>query len=356
MDSAEKIREISHSLEERLPNVQTEEATKNALVMPFITALGYDVFNPAEVVPEFTSDVGTKKGEKVDYALKKDGEVIMLIECKHHKDSLSIEKSHQLYRYFHNTESRFAVITNGIIYRFYSDLEKPNIMDQRPFFEFDLRKFSEAHLAEIKKFAKPSFDLDKILTTANELKYVGAVRKLLEQEFETPSDAFVRFLGKQVYEGNMTKSVQEQFDSIVRKAVAQFINERVNSRLQSAIVQDTEPDETAVEDEDEGNNGIVTTEEELEGYHIVKAIGREAVDVSRIIDRDTKSYFGVLLDNNNRKPICRLHFNRSQKYLGIFGKDKKEERHPISSLDEIYSFSEEIKETIRSYEATQKIA
>ncbi len=351
MEIAEKIYQLSQNVEKQLPHIQTEEATKNAFIMPFIAALGYNVFDPTEVIPEFNADVGIKKGEKVDYAIKKDGNVIILIECKHHNDSLSVERSSQLYRYFSVTDSRFAIITNGLIYRFYSDLENPNKMDSKPFFEFDIRNFNNAHLVELRKFTKVTFDLDKILNTANELKYVGAVGKILDREFETPSEEFVKFLTTQVYTGRLTKTVLEQFTDIAKKATSQFIVEKVNSKLKSAL-EGNKPKEQddALEEQ---SNDIETIQEEIEAFHIIRAIGREFVPVNRIIMRDTKSYCGVLFDDNNRKPICRLHFNRSKKYIGLFDKNKAETRNEIETIDDIYKFSNQIKDIVKYYQSSK---
>ncbi len=118
MSFDEKIAALIQRLPKLANHLQTEEATKNALVMPFIAALGYDVFNPKEVVPEFTADVGTKKGEKVDYAIMRDGETIILIECKKANGDLSQENMSQLHRYFTVTKARITILTNGIHYRY----------------------------------------------------------------------------------------------------------------------------------------------------------------------------------------------------------------------------------------------
>ncbi|HII07162.1 MAG TPA: restriction endonuclease, partial [Methanotrichaceae archaeon] len=177
MDFIDKIHELAARIPNQIEHIQTEEATKNALVLPFIAALGYNVFDPTEVVPEFTADVGTKKGEKVDYAVLMDENPIILFECKWCGANLDNEHSSQLYRYFSVTDGRFGVLTNGIIYRFYSDLEKPNKMDEKPFFELNLLDIDESLVEELKKFTKSSFDLDDILTTASELKYTKEVKQ-----------------------------------------------------------------------------------------------------------------------------------------------------------------------------------
>ena len=138
MDFIEEIRNLSTRIIKQKDVIQTEEATKTAFVMPFINLLGYDVFNPTEVVPEYTADIGTKQGEKVDYAIFKDNEVIMLIECKKYGEDLSDVHTSQLYRYFSVAHARIAVLTDGVLYRFYTDLEESNIMDTKPFLEFSI--------------------------------------------------------------------------------------------------------------------------------------------------------------------------------------------------------------------------
>uniref|UniRef100_UPI0040572CF2 type I restriction endonuclease n=1 Tax=Candidatus Electrothrix sp. TaxID=2170559 RepID=UPI0040572CF2 len=356
MDLIDKIKELAARIPQQLEHIETEEATKNAFIMPFINALGYDIFNPTEVIPEFTADLGTKKGEKVDYAIKKDDDIIILIECKWCGGDLHNDHASQLYRYFSATESRFAILTNGIIYEFYSDIDEPNKMDSKPFFTFNILSFQDHQVSELKKFTKSAFSLEDILTTASTLKYTNAIKKILEKELADPSEPFVRFFASQILDGRLTKSVIEQFTGIVKEARKQFINERINERIKSALsVNDTQEQEEKEQPNEEeasareDSNGIVTTEEEIEGYHIVKAVLRESVDVSRVVMRDTKSYCGILLDDNNRKPICRLHFNHAQKYLGVISQ-KKEEKIPLELIDDIYKYSDQLKATVQEYD------
>ena len=150
--------------------------------------------------------------------------------------------------------------------------------------------------------------------------------------------------------------MRESFLNLTKKAASQYINDQINERLKSAITGipsiSSEPQSEALsEDEDtqKDDSDVVTTLEELEGYHVVKAITRTVLDASRITQRDTKSYFGILVDDNNRKPICRLHFNRSQKYIGLFDIEKNETRHPIGTVDDIYSFADILKATASLY-------
>ena len=345
MDFEGRIREIASRVESARPHLKTEEATKNALVMPFLQALGYNPFDPAEVVPEFTADLGTKKKEKVDYAVMRDGEPIMLVECKCHEGRLEDLESNQLFRYFSATNARIGVLTDGVRYRFFSDLEKPNLMDKKPFMEFDLSDIENPLIPEIQKLCKEHWDLDATISAASELKYTRQIRKLLAQEYHEPSEIFVRHFASQVYPGKLTQSVKEQFTSLVRRAFRQFVNDSLTERLKTAM-NVNDPD--SVEDEtpsiETPSDGIITTEEEIEGYLIIKAILCKSIDPSRVTMRDTKSYCGVLLDDNNRKPICRLRFNTANKYLGIImDADKKEEKLPLENLDDIYKHAEAIK-------------
>ena len=354
MDLVDKIKDLASRIPKQMEFIQTEEATKNAFIMPFISALGYDVFNPIEVIPEFTADIGTKKGEKVDYAIQKDDDIIILMECKWSGADLHHEHASQLYRYFSATEARFGILTNGIIYQFYSDIDEPNKMDSKPFFTFNLLEFQNHQIKELKKFTKAAFSLDDILTTASTLKYTGAIKRVLGQELKNPSELFVRFFVSQIFDGRLTKPVIEQFTPIVQEAHQQFIKEKLNERLSSALSASEsnsveEPTNEEKEDTVEDDNGIVTTEEEIEGYNIVKAILRQALDVKRVMMRDTKSYCGILLDDNNRKPICRLHFNYSQKYLGILTM-KKEEKIAIENVNDIFNYSKQLLSTVAEYE------
>lgn len=361
LEFAERLTALAAKVRQQKAQIETEEATKNAFVMPFIsTILGYDVFNPLEVVPEFTADVGVKKGEKIDYAIMHGGTVQILIECKKSKEPLKIEHASQLYRYFAVTNARIAILTNGEVYQFFTDLDAPNRMDAKPFLMLDLNDVDETLLPELLKLSKDVFDLDSIISAAGELKYIGAIKRAIAAEFKQPEDDWVKFLTSKVYEGAFTQKVREQFTGLVTKATKQFLNDQVNERLKAALgapnfpmasdseIAATVTSEQPVED-DLIENGIETTLEELEGYHIVRAIVCGDVKPSRVIQRDAKSYFAVLLDNNNRKPIARLHFNRTQKYLGVFDADKAETRIPISSLDEIYEHAEKLRSSVKIY-------
>ena len=328
--------------------------------MPFINhVLGYNVFDPAEVVPEFIADVGTKKGEKVDYAIFQDGDPIMLFECKHYGVDLGKMPASQLYRYFSVTKSRFGVLTDGVIYRFYSDIDEQNKMDARPFLEINMLDVEAIDVDELKRFTKTSFDVEQILSTAKDLKYTREILRLLTTEWTDPSEAFVRHFAAQIYDGVKTKAVIEQFTRATKKALHQFLAKRISDRLKSALASTDheEPattgtagtEEKAAETIDE--TGIVTTEEEWQAYYAVTAILSPEVDPKRIMIRDGKSLCAILLDNTNRQPICRLYFNRAQKKIGLLNEQKVEERVAIESISDIFAHADQIKATVRRYKA-----
>ena len=350
MDFIDQLKALAAKVPALCDVLQTEEATKNALVMPFIQILGYDIFDPTEVVPEFVADVGIKKGEKVDYAVKKEGQIIMLFECKHCGGDLNIKHASQLFRYFATTETKIAVLTNGVVYRFFTDLEAPNKMDEKPFLEVDMLDLNETVVAELKKLTKPAFNLDEMMTAAGDLKYTREIKRLLAEQLENPSDEFVRFCATKVFNGPLTPTRREYFSHITKRSFHQFINERIDYRLKSAMSGHNAP---AAHEETEGAEAedvVATTAEEMEGYYIVKSILREIVDPARIAHRDTQSYMGILLDDNNRKPLVRLHFNRARKQIGVFDENRKEERIPIDALNDIYNHGDKMKRVLAFYE------
>lgn len=354
----DELEALGGRVEEYETALLTEEATKTAIVMPFISrVLGYDVFDPGEVVPEFVADVGLKKGERIDYALFRDGAVQILIEVKKISEHLDIKHASQLFRYFHTSSARIGVLTSGREWQFFTDLDQPNIMDEKPFLQLDLLAIDPYALPELKKLTKTAFDVESVVAAAEELKFVGSIKREIAAEFEAPSEELVRLLAGRVYNGMLTQRVKEQFARLSSKALRQFINDRVNDRLKSALQGAAPALSPALPDEPEpgessggdSGDGVETTIEEMEGYHIVRAIAVSEVPVARVTLRDTKSYFGILLDDNNRKPVCRLHFNRHQRYIGLLDESKSETRIPIERVEDIYTYSDAIREAVRRY-------
>lgn len=353
MDLIDNLKSLAARIASTRAIIQTEEATKNAMVMPFIQLLGYNVFDPTEVTPELIADIGTKKGEKVDYAILLDGKPIMLFECKKCGGDLHINHASQLFRYFHVTAARFGVLTNGLVYRFFTDLDQPNKMDNTAFFEFNILDFKERDVEELKKFAKSAFDINTILTTASDLKYTRVIQERLDEWVTSPPEELVRALSVELLAGRrFTPILKEQFTQITKRAFEQLLNERINARLKGAMTAETPiaadaAPIIALPDEAEA---VVTTAEEIEGLHIVRSILRDVVSPRRIVMRDNLSYCAILLDDNNRKPVCRLRFNNNQRLaVGIFDADKTEERFALEVIDDLYMFADKLKATLASH-------
>lgn len=235
MEFIESLKQFSERVTMLKDTISTEESTKMSLVVPLFQLLGYDVFNPSEFCPEYIADVGIKKGEKVDYAILEDGQPTILIECKSCSEQLD-KHSSQLFRYFGTSSAKFGILTNGIIYRFYTDLEESNKMDLVPFLEINMLQLKDSSINELKKFCKDNFDKDKIFSTAEELKYSSLIKGVLLKEFESPSDDFVRFILTDIYDGQKNQRVIEKFAPVVKRAFSALVNEIVNSKISSAQI------------------------------------------------------------------------------------------------------------------------
>jgi predicted type IV restriction endonuclease len=356
MDFKDEIKAFGDRAEKLKSQISTEEATKNAFIMPFIKALGYDVFNPLEVVPEFVADIGIKKGEKVDYAILRDGQPSILVECKHWSENLDVHNS-QLFRYFHTTKAKFGILSNGIVYRFYTDLVEANKMDEKPFLEFNVTDIKDNQIEELKKFHKSYFDVDNIVNTASELKYMTELKAAIHTEFQTPTENFVRHFGKQIYNGVLTAKVMEQFTALTKKSIQQYINDIITERLKSALKKENDGELISPEQEvamatvlEKTESKIETTDEEMEAFLIVKTVLRQKINASRVAYRDNQSYFAILLDDNNRKTICRLYLNGQKKYFAIIDEQKKEVKTEIATIDDIFNFAETLNKIVAEFD------
>ena len=359
MDFKDQIKMLGDRVEKLKAQVNTEEATKNAFIMPFIKELGYDVFNPFEVTPELVADIGIKQGEKIDYAIMQNGDPIILIECKHHAAPLNVNNASQLFRYFHTTKAKFSILTNGIEYKFYTDLVEANKMDEKPFFSFNITDIKDNQIEELKKFHKAYYDFDNIVNTASDLKHTSELKKLIHAEFTNPGADFVKHFARQVYPSVITAKVLEQFTNLTKNSLQQYISDIITDRLKSALTKETAivegQDAALILDTPADPNQIVTTQEELEGFMIVKTILRQKIPASRIAYRDALSYFAILLDDNNRKTICRLYFNGVKKYFVTLDEQRKEVRNEITSLDDLFNYSDALFKAVEWYDKAKEV-
>lgn len=345
----EDLKQLAERVVSLRESISTEEATKMSMILPFFQLLGYDVFNPSEFCPEYTADIGVKKGEKVDYAILIDNTPQILIECKWCGESLSKHGS-QLFRYFGTSQAKFGILTNGLTYQFFTDLDETNKMDLTPFLEIHLDNLKDAQINELKKFSKEIFDKDSIFSTASDLKYSSLIKTLLANDIEEPSDDFVRYILSNVYEGQKNQKVIDKFKPIVKKSFTGFINDIVNQKISSALTP--EDDDTPTEPTlSEPKSKIITTEEELEAFYIIRGILAGTIPVENIVYRDTESYFGILYKDNNRKPICRINLDTKNKQILIPDADKNFERIYIKSLNDIYSYKNKLIAVAKIYQA-----
>jgi len=252
------------------------------------------------------------------------------------------------------TPSKFAILTNGIIYKIYTDLDEPNKMDDQPFLEFSILDIRDSTISELRKFNKSNFDLETIFNSASELKYSNQIKQILAQQLDTPTESFVEYILGLVYTGRKTQNIKDKFKDVVKKSFNQFINELMSERIKSALEAKHEDkkqikENVETEEDSEPVSKIVTSENELEGYFIVKSILRDVVQSNRITYKDTESYFGILLDNNSWKWICRLSLGQGQKSIIIPDENKKSIKYNIADIDELYSFKEKLTLVVNRY-------
>ena len=348
MNFTEDLMQLAEKVQAIKPNIMTEEATKMSMIVPFFQLLGYDVFNPTEFCPEFVADVGIKKGEKVDYAIIINGEPVILIECKSCTENID-KHSSQLFRYFGTSNAKFGILTNGIIYKFYTDLDESNRMDLTPFLTLNLEDIKESLIPSIMKFTKSEFDKDSIFNVASDLKYTNLIKDLLKEEFENPSDDFIKLILSSVYEGQKNQKVIDKFKPLIKKTISSFINEMLNQRISSALNAENEKEAIEEPCKQEEVSKIITTPEEIQAFFIVRGLLTGTVNVEDIVYRDTESYLGILYKDNNRKPICRLNLDSKKLQILIPDENKNFERFYLTSLNDIYNYKDKLNQVAKRY-------
>ena len=230
-----ELRKISEKINQQRPMMTNEAATEQVSIRPFIRALGYDIYDLNEVQPQYTADARTSGSERVDYAIKQQGKPIIFIEAKSADKILSENYWRQLHDYFSASEARLGILTNGIEYRFYADLDKDNIMDSQPFLIIDMLNLDERLARELEGFTKVNFDPDHILSSARKL----AILPILDKEFRQPSKEFVRYFAKQVNPNRLEESDLEAFRPIFKQAWQEFVEQKIASRLPTVNESET---------------------------------------------------------------------------------------------------------------------
>jgi hypothetical protein len=349
MDLIDRLQALASRAQQASDSLTNEEATKMALIAPFIQSLGYDIFNPVEVKPEFSADLpGIKQGERVDYAILEDGHPKILVEAKPYTSDLRTAEMGQLSRYFQATKARIGILTNGRLFQFFSDLDDRNLMDQKPFAEIDLFDLRSAPIEQIKQMSKTMFDIDNLLSTAERLKYLRGVKEEIKTELSDPSDWLVREMAARVHSAQrITGQLQEKFKPIALDAIKAYINDRINERLNTAMEVEKASVEPPTSEPEAGKEpGTMFTEEEKEGLYIVRAICAAEIDPARLSERDTKTYCGIALDSNSRKYFLRMYFNGPTKKIELFD-DAEPSTIPLESTADLYKHADRIKAALR---------
>lgn len=343
MNLESDLTEIRKIIQEHKDTLKSEEATKSALVMPFLRALGYDVTNPNHVTPELIADVGMKKGEKVDYGLGPRGSEAIIVECKRcdvHLSSANLEKyKSQIYRYFVTKPSvKFAVITNGIEYVFYSDIDNVHVMDNEPFYRVNLSFIPSSKDIEIlNMFGRENFDLEILIEKSGDLLKRSRVKSVILQQTSTPNDEFCDYVAAKIHNGRYTSKISEYYRPLVREVVSEIMDDRIQAIREDVVRENNQKDDDVKQ--------VV-----IDGYNIIRAISSFYVDPDRICIRENQSYCAILLDDNSRKTIARLHFNNPAKLNFGFITDKEETKVQIDSVRSIFHYHENIMARISELE------
>jgi hypothetical protein len=328
MSFREELQKLSVQAAEKRSFIAYEEMAKQTLIIPFLQTLKYDVFNPQEVRPEYIADFGKKKGEKVDYAIFKDYIPVMFIECKSVNEDLSNHCA-QLERYFNSSpDVRLAVLTNGIEYRFFTDLDKNNIMDENPFFKFNITALQDNDIEILARFTRDHFETEAVVKYAEELIYTSNLNTKLRELFKTPSEDFIRYLIKDLSDTKITAKIIERFRPIVKKSISLAIVDLVRQGiLQQNDAEDipAQPEKPVVdqniltdivqENENISKKQINTTEEELHCFEIIKSILTDAGrNIAEVNYKDTTAYFGIF-NRNSLNWFIRLNLDSHIKYM-----------------------------------------
>lgn len=287
-----------------------EEATKHSLILPFFQVMGYDVYDPQELVPEYKAGWASTK-EKVDYAIFINGNPVFFVEAKAVGEKLDNHDA-QLAKYFNSTPNmKVGVITDGLTYKFFTDLKQPNIMDAEPFFTFNVETFSNDGLEILQSFRRDSFNLESVITKAEDLVYLNGISNKLRSIFKHPSDDFIRLVAGDVFPRKMTEKAVERLRPLVKQAISSTLIEMVSQGLTQGINEsDEDNDSQEYQDPTEQADKIITTEEELAVYsEIANAIAAQVGSDNKVSYKDTINYFSIMIDNKPTRWFCRTYLN-----------------------------------------------
>lgn len=331
MDS-KKLKQITNQLKKSFDNWDFNKAinhsndetqTRDNLIHPFFNILNYSKLD--DYTHEYISDMGDKKGRKVDIAItlgKK--EPLMLVECKSATAKLNDNHFRQLNEYcLYSPSAKVGVLTNGIIYNFYTVNQKEKKgLNSKPFFTFDLTNYDNSQLEMLALFNRQSIEINEIIQEAEDVYFLDNFDNAL---FKTlvETDDLVKLIFKNMGGLRSTEKALSQIKGLVNSI---SIKTALDKIIQKEI--------------SESNSGIITTAEEIKAYNVIKTILAmsskiKAADLERINYRDLKNSFLIIVDDKQTKNICSLVFKEKLKAIDINGNRFELDDVTVSSITKL---------------------
>ena len=299
-----KTKQIFNTIKKSLAKFEFAKATEKCaneaqtrlyLIEPIIQVLGYSSFD--DMLTEINAGWGAKN-DRADIGLlvkdKKNPEII--IECKSLGKKLTDKEASQLNNYFINTKnSKIGILTNGLEWRFYSvnNSTKSQNLFEIPFLVLDFSDINDELIEQLSKFHRNFLvtNLNELLDETQEFYFMQGFDKALSEELFEPSDDFIKAIFSRM-------DVKKNLTDTIKDKIKLLIN---SNSIQTALLK-------VIEEESKSGNMVITTAEELKIYHTVKTIlvHNKKIDAERITYRDQKNSFNVLVDNNNKKIVCKI--------------------------------------------------
>lgn len=315
--------------------ITNEESTKTSLILPFFRMLGYDIENPQIISPEYT--VGA---DKVDYSIMQNSMPLLFIEAKNVKENLN-KHVDQAKKYFNNSDVKIICLTNGLIYNFYSDMNKDNEMDNDPFLSLNIEKITDYEIQYLKQLSIDNFTMENY----NDIIYHIKITEFIRHQLENPSEEFVRFVTNNISSRRKTKKFLDRLRKLIFKSMENVLNIISGS---STIVFNPEGCKSKA-----SNSQAVTTEEELEGYKIIVSILSKVFSIDNLSFKDTTSYFSIIADKKPGQWIARLCLGTKKKSILLPDGSRNGCRYYLNSIEDLYKYEDEILESASKYLAVK---
>lgn len=312
-------------LAKAVENSDNEAKTRMYLVEPFFEILRFNRgFDNGNLVPEYDADFANLKGKKVDYAILTKGKPEILVEVKKASTKLTTKNTSQLNEYFNNTtESKIGILTNGIIYEFYCrNTSGGNSLHPTPFYTFNWENVEGSQIEKLSEFYATSIDIKAIIDIAQESFFLEKFEEAMYKELSKPSKEFVKAIFMHMDGNKLTESIEKQ--------IRQLIN---SVSIKSAL------DRLVIEESNTLNSGIITTEDELRVFNIIKTIlaQHKQIDTNSIGYKDFKGKFSIILQDNVKKKICDLYITQTSCKIDIDG-----EKLDIPDIDSIIKLKKKL--------------